>query len=431
MKTLFTRLPSCVLCRSTRLRCALPLAPMPIATPNFRLPSGVSQAQAQAAVALDLFQCEECGHVQVGVIGNPEVQYREYVYETSLSVGLSEHFRRYAAEVVRALCLVPDSLVVEVGSNDGTLLSGFAAAGMRVRGVDPARRIAQAATARGIPTISDYFDDRVARDIRRTSGAAALIVANNVIANIAGLDAFARGVELLLGPDGVFVFETQYGGDVIERALLDTVYHEHISYFFLKPTQQWLSNFGLELIDVEAIETKGGSLRAFAQKANGSRPVSAAVAKWCLREEDAGMSGQAFFDRLGARIVRATEALNTLADAEHRNGRSVGGFGVSVGTSTLLAQFRLGEKIDFLVDDDPKKDSYLAGPGYRIPVITGDRILERDARTIVVFAWRYIEPIRRRHAAFLEGGGCFVLPLPDVTIERAEPSGAVSPAHSI
>ena len=219
---------------------------MPLATPNFEIPPGVSEQALRAELPLELYQCEDCGHVQVGLIGNPDLQYREYVYETSRSLGLAEHFLEYAANIVEVLALVPESLVVEIGSNDGTLLTAFAGAGMRVQGVDPARRIAQRATARGIPTIGEYFDEGVAGAIRRTSGAAGVVSPITLSLMWPSFQSFMCGVERLLADDGVFVFETQYGGDVVERVLLDTVYHEHVSYFFTRPTKRWLARFGLE-----------------------------------------------------------------------------------------------------------------------------------------------------------------------------------------
>jgi SAM-dependent methyltransferase len=426
MSVLYSSLDACVLCGSARLRRALALAPMPIATPNFRLPAGVSEAEACAGVPLDLNQCEDCGHVQVGVIGNPELQYRDYVYETSLSPGLDEHFASYARDVVQTRKVGVDALVVEIGSNDGTLLAGFRAAGMRVQGVDPARRIAEASSARGIPTIAEYFSPEVAQQIRAASGAAAIIVANNVIANVPDLSRFAQGIESLLAPDGIFVFETQYGPDVVERMLLDTVYHEHISYFFTKPAQAWLASHGLELIDVVPIATKGGSFRVFAQKSGAARPVAPAVTSWVERERSSAMFAQPFFDRVTERLAEIGAELRAIVDAEHRRGGRVAGFGVSVGASTLLAQFKLGALIDFFVDDDANKGPYLAGPGYRIPVLTADALYEQRPRSIVIFAWRYADQIAARHAAYLGAGGSFVVPLPRVRVVRANSGSAAA-----
>ena len=167
------------------------------------------------------------------------------------------------------------------------------------------------------------------------------------------------------------------------------------------------------------VETKGGSFRLFAQKRGGRHISSPEVARWIDREERAGMFAQTFFDRLCKCVGDVSTKVNALIDAEHEAGRSVGGFGVSVGTTTLLAQLKLQEKIDFLVDDDSSKPPSLAGPNYRIPVITRERLGEQDAALLVVFALAILDSIRRRCATFLAGGGSLVCPLPQVSIVRA------------
>ena len=229
---LYRELERCLLCGGSDLINVVPLQSIPIATPNFAMPSEPELArQALSGVPLDIFQCAGCGHLQVGQIGNPDLQYRDYVYTTSLSLGLPEHFKTYAAQVIDRHQPPTGSLIVEVGSNDGTLLRAFKERGYRVLGVDPARAIAEAATKAGIETIGDFFSEATACDIERRFGKAQVIIANNMIANVPDLQDYMRGIRALLAPDGVFVFETQYGADVIEHNLLDTVYHEHFPIF--------------------------------------------------------------------------------------------------------------------------------------------------------------------------------------------------------
>ena len=142
----------------------------------------------RTAVPLELYLCRECGHLQILHVGNPEIQYRHYVYTTSLSLGLREHFAGYANDVISRYSVAPDSLIVELGSNDGSLLGFFRERGMRVLGVDPAVDIARRATERGIETIADFFTDKVGDRIRQTHGAASVVIANNMIANVDNLD---------------------------------------------------------------------------------------------------------------------------------------------------------------------------------------------------------------------------------------------------
>jgi SAM-dependent methyltransferase len=403
------------MCESHELVLRVPLMPMPISTPNFNL-SAAQHEEATRGVPLDLWQCTNCGHVQVGAIGNPDLQYRDYVYTTSLSPGLPEHFRRYAAQIVERYALGAGSLVVEIGSNDGTLLSFFKEEGMRVLGVDPARKIADEATARGIPTLADFFSAELASSIAGNYGRADLIVANNVIANVPSLNDFGSGIAKLLAPGGVFVFETQYGPDVIEKTLLDTVYHEHISYFFAASTCSWLRQHGLEAIEVEHVATKGGSMRMAAQPRGSNRPITAAVDAWVAAESAKGAFGQAYFAQLGIRLGEIRSRLGEVVAAARARSREVAGFGVSVGTTALLPQFGLSSELAFLCDDDPNKAAVLRGPDYTIPVVLPDVLLQRLPFAVVIFAWRYADAIVKKHAAYLGRGGTFVVPLPEVRV---------------
>jgi SAM-dependent methyltransferase len=415
---LYERLPGCVLCGTTDLYEAVPLEPMPIATPNHSIPAGVPSDVFQEGVPLGIFQCRACGHLQVMYIGNPELQYRDYVYTTSISLGLPEHFRTYAAEIIAAYTLPADALIVEVGSNDGTLLRAFSETGRRVIGIDPARRIAEEASAAGIPTLPEFFGGDVAGNVLRTHGQASLIIANNVMANLADLDDVAAGISKLLAPDGVFVFESQYGADVIERTLLDTVYHEHISYFLLKPLAKFFAQHGLELFDVERVSTKGGSFRAFVQRAGGSRHVSTALTELIEREVREGMYDSAFYGRVERDLSQIRTQLRALIDDARSARRSVAGYGVSVGTTTLLAQFHLTGEIDFLVDDAPGKGTTLFGPGYSIPIVDREEMTRRNPGIVIVFAWRYAEAILAKNEAYRAAGGTFVIPLPTVSVVR-------------
>jgi SAM-dependent methyltransferase len=397
------------------MRKVLPLEPIPIATPNFAMPTDPELArEALEGVPLDVFQCADCGHLQVGQFGNPEFQYRDYVYTTSLSLGLPQHFKTYAAQLLERYDPAPGSLVVEVGSNDGTLLRAFKERGYRVLGVDPAGSIAKAATDSGIETIADFFTESTARAIVDRIGKADLIIANNMIANVPDLQDYLRGIRFLLAADGVFTFETQYGADVMERNLLDTVYHEHISYFLMKPTVAFLERFGMEAIAVDRIPTKGGSIRVSAQHKGAKHHVSPDVARLVAEELEKKAFSPGYFESITRDLKEIRRSINERIDTVLASGKSVGGYGVSVGTTALLPQFGLVDRLSFLVDDDPKKERALQGPGYNIPVIGPDALRAQNAGAVVVFAWRYADAIVAKHQAFLADGGEFIIPLPSV-----------------
>lgn len=419
MTSLYTTLDRCLMCASTDMRLRVPLRPIPIATPNFTVTDQLkSDGEVLEAVPLELFQCGQCGHVQVGHVGNPELQYRNYVYTTSLSPGLTEHFERHAAATIERIGPKPGALVAELGSNDGTLLRFFQRAGLRVVGVDPAKRIADAATAAGIETLAEFFTEELAQTIVARNGKATIVIANNMIANVHDLRDFAEGVRTLLAPDGVFIFETQYCADVVERVLLDTVYHEHLSYFLVTPTVLHMRRHGMEVIDVERVPTKGGSLRVTVQPSGGPRATSPRVSAMMDRETKLEMFDTPFFRMLGDRIAAIRKKLGAIvADAQAR-GREVAGYGVSVGTTALLPQFDLSNKIAFLVDDDPEKEAALLGPDYSIPVVSPEELASRIPAAVIVFAWRYADAIIARRSEYLRAGGTFVIPLPDVTVRE-------------
>jgi SAM-dependent methyltransferase len=422
MKNLFYKRHTCRLCHSDRQELVVPMAGMPIGTPNFQVPdASIDDPVFRTAVPLELYLCRECGHLQILHVGNPEIQYRHYVYTTSISLGLREHFSTYADDVVRRYAVAPNSLIVELGSNDGSLLSFFKERGMRVLGVDPAVDIAKRATAAGIETIADFFTDTIAANIRQSHGAASVVIANNMIANVDDLDPLVTGVRNVLAPNGLFVFETQYGVDVTEKNLLDTVYHEHLSYFNIKPLTRFFARLGMEVVDVQHIWTKGGSIRVTVQLLDGPLKPSEEVARFIAEEDRLGVDLPAYYAAYLRKISALREDLVALADACHARGELVAGYGISVGTTTLLPQFGLEKKIDFLVDDDPRKGTVMAGPGYDIPILPPAALYERKPAVVVVFAWRYVDPIRSKHSRYFAEGGKFVVPLPSITyVDRAD-----------
>ena len=321
-----------------------------------------------------------------------------------------------AADVIRKRGLGKTSFVVEIGSNDGTLLQAFKDQGVRVLGVDPAVEIAGRATKAGIETLPEFFNESIGEKIAGKYGKADVIIANNMIANVDDLDTFVRGIGKTLSPDGVFIFETQYGVDVTEKNLLDTVYHEHLSYFKVRPLVTFFKRFGMKLIDVEDIWTKGGSIRVTVQSDAGKDAVGESVGSHLKSEADLGVDSPAYFRDFLAKVEAIKAELHAIVDKCHADGKEVAGYGVSVGTLAMLGQFDLTKKIDFLTDDDMTKGNMLSGPGYDIPIVAPDAFAKRAPAITIVFAWRYTDPIAAKHPNYFAQGGKFVVPLPKVTI---------------
>jgi hypothetical protein len=369
----------------------------------------------QPLFPLDLVLCKDCGHAQLSEVVYPEVIYQEYIYETVSSLGLVRHFTQYAKDTVSKLKPKKDSLVVDIGSNDGTLLKAFKDKKMRVLGVDPAAEIAKEATISGIETIPEFFTSKLVKRILKKYGPATIITANNLYANIDDLDELTNSVKSLLSPDGVFIVESFYLLDLIQNMVFDFIYHEHLSCFTVKPLQAFFRKHGMELIDVLPISTKGGSLRYIVQSEDGPRKVSPSVNKMLKRESEFGVHKPAVYKLFEKRINRAKEGLSALlSDLKHK-GKIIAGYGASATSTTMIYHFKLQKILSFLIDDYKRKQNTFS-PGCHIPVYSSPEILKRKPDYIVILAWRYFEPIVRNNKKYLESGGKFIVPLPKLKV---------------
>jgi SAM-dependent methyltransferase len=391
------------------------LNPLPLVSPNVGIEPGAAAEASQVSVPADLYLCADCGLLQLTAVIDPAFQYNRFKYVTTISVGLPEHFRKSADDILACAALPRVGRVLEIGSNDGTLLRAFSERGWEILGIDPAERAAEVARSRNVPTIVGFFNTASARDIHGRIGGADLVVANNTLANIDDLDEVAHGLGTVLGTDGVFVFETSYGASVVLKTLLDTIYHEHLSYFMVKPLRAYFARHGFELFDVCEIPTKGGSIRGFVQRAGGSRMVSNKVAEMIAAEEDEGLYAHLAYHRMSRAIEATRRTLEEILDSSRaRNG--VAAYGASVGCVTLINQFGLAKNLTCVFDDQPLLDS-IVGPDYNIPVLASPEIYSRRPELIVILAWRYADLIMQKHRPFQRAGGRFVLPLPRVTVQ--------------
>ena len=402
----------CLLCASSRLDIVLPLAPTPIAD-DFVYKNRLGEVQAY--FPLDVALCLDCGHLQLLDAVNPDLLFGSYIYVSTSSPGLVDHFKKAAQRLRDLVQPGEDAFAFDIGSNDGTLLRALKEQGFRVLGVDPAKETAQRATESGVETIPAYFTSELARRIRKERGAAALITANNVFAHSETLPDMADGVAALLADDGLFVFEVAYLVDMLEQFVFDSVYHEHLGYHSLKPLASFLKKHGLELIDAERVAQKGGSLRCTAQKAGGSRPVSERVDDLSQRETEMGLAKPAVFLEYAATILRRKAELEEALSPLQAQGKTVAGYGASATVTTLLHHFDLGKKIAYLFDDNEIKHGRYS-PGHHIPVLPSEQLYVKKPGAVVILAWRFAGMIIKKHKRYLDEGGIFIVPLPKLEI---------------
>ncbi len=395
----------CRLCLSKSLALALPMLPTPLAD------AFVTQdkaAEKQPLFPLDLYLCEDCGHVQLNEVVKPEVLYKNYLYETSSSAGLVKHFETFAADTARRLDVSASFKVVDIGSNDGSLALAFKNLGAKVLGVEPGERVAQKARERGIETTHDFFSLEVATQISSTFGQADLITAMNVFAHVDDLSGMAEGIARLLSSKGLFVFEVSYLPDIFRNFLFDTIYHEHLSYHSIRPLADFFKRHGLELIEVERLPTKGGSFRGTVQKQGGKWPLSAHVRGWIAGEEASGWHQVERYHAFGQEIANRGDRFREMLIPYRR----IAGYGASHTTTTLLYQWDLGRHLGKLFDDNPAKQGLLS-PGFHLKVDSSDEIYQEKVDAIVLLAWQFQDAIVARHTKFLNQGGVFLIPLPE------------------
>jgi len=365
---------------------------------------------------LDVHMCTDCAHVQLLDVVDPAVLFRDYVYVSGTSASFVQHFRQYADTACQRLALGANAFVVDIGSNDGTLLRFFQERGCRVLGVDPAVEIARGATAGGIPTLPEFFTPELADRIAAEHGPADLVVANNVFAHVDDLFGFARTVERLLAPGGAFVFEVSYLVDVHEKTLFDTIYHEHLSYHTVGPLRRLFERAGMELFDAERVSSHGGSLRGYARRRGSPPPISAAVEQLARYEDEHGFYRPDTFRQLFARIQARKSELRTLLQQLRSAGKRVAGFGAPAKATTLMHAFDLGpEFVDYIVDESPLKQG-LFTPGFHIPIVAPAALRDDPPDYLLILAWNFADSIVTRQREFAERGGHFIVPLPNVEV---------------
>ena len=383
----------CRICGSQRISTVLHLNDTPL---EDQFVSHENKMMVQPVYPLDLAICEDCGYVHLPYIVNPEASYTDYVYVSSLTVGLRNHYDQYAKEIVKDFKIPKDSLVVDLGSNDGSMLASFKRLGMKVVGVEPASNIASQANEAGLTTINDFFTDGVTSKILEGHGSARVVTANYMYANIDDVVGFTRAVSKLLTPDGIFVMQTGYHPEQMKIKMFDYIYHEHFSYFTVEVLNDLFSSCGIELIHAKKTTPKGGSIRIIGQLKNGKRAIDASVQKLINEERQQGMRDSETYRKYALEITDSKNQLLNLLNELKSAGKKIVGFGASHSTTTLFYHFELAPFIDYLVDDNQLKHGRYS-PGHHLPVYPTSKLSEDMPDCVLILAWQHKDSILNKH----------------------------------
>ena len=398
----------CQVCAARGLQSVLFVGYIP---PVNTMPAVGSVAVEQPAYPLELLRCASCTLVQIGLEVAPEVLFPEsYPYLSGTTRILRDNFADLQREAAALLALERDALVVDIGSNDGTLLAPFAQAGYRVLGIEPSQA-GEVARKRGIDTLQAYFGRETAAAVRRDRGQAQLITAANVFAHIGDIHAVVDGILDLLAPRGVFVSESHYLLDLVQTLQYDTIYHEHLRYYSLGSLSFLLGAHGLEVFHVKRIPTHGGSIRVYAAR-KGERPVQGSVAERLADEERAGLKSGAALGDFRSRVVRSKLELHALIAPIKARGERIYGIGAPSRASTLINYTGLDDgMVDAVMEvaNSHKLNKYI--PGTRIPVFDEARLFADQPEYALLLSWHIAEELAKN----LRGKGYrgkFIAPLP-------------------
>jgi SAM-dependent methyltransferase len=359
--------------------------------------------------------CPACTLVQITETVPPEVLFRDYLYFSSFSDTMLSHAEALVNQILNERQLGPESLAVEVASNDGYLLQFYKQKGIPVLGIEPARNVAQVALEqRGIRTITEFFGEALAHEMVTRTECADILHANNVLAHVADLNDFVAGVYHLLKPDGAAVIEVPYVKDLVDRCEFDTIYHEHLCYFSLTALNALFQRRKLQISAVQRIPIHGGSLRITVGHAGSARSPEVDA---LLEEERAwGVADAGFYRTFAARVESLKNDLRGLLARVKAKGARIAAYGAAAKGSTLLNYFNIGrETIDFVVDRSTyKQGRYL--PGVHIPIVETERLVKDMPDYVLLLTWNFAEEILEQQAEYRRRGGRFILPVPNVTV---------------
>jgi SAM-dependent methyltransferase len=374
-----------------------------------------SLGEPEKTYPLEIVVCTNCSLVQITETVPPELLFRDYIYFSSFSDTMLRHAREVAERLMRERDLGPDSLVVEIASNDGYLLKNFLAAGVAVLGIEPARNVAKVAQKQGVNTFSFFWGAVWARNPAAEGYRADVILANNVMAHAPDINSMIAGVKTLLKPEGVFVVETPYLKDMLDNIEFDTMYHEHFFCHSLTALEHAFQRHGLAAADVQRLSLHGGTIQVSAVHVGreGTRP---AVRKMLDDEAAWGVSRPNTYRDFASKVNALRADLRTLLHGLKVEGKRIAAYGAASKGATLLNSFGIGrESLDYVVDRSTYKQGKFM-PGNHLPIYAPERLIEDQPHYTLLLAWNLVDEVLEQQAEYHRRGGLFIIPVPELKV---------------
>lgn len=412
MANSFRYVKTCRLCTSTDLENVLTLKPSPLG--DQYLPKGGPSKSANL-IPFGIARCNACSNFQTETVVDREHYRHCLTRPAAVNKVLSKSFRDSMPRLIEMVNLVPEDLVVEIGSNDGDLASAFVEMGFRCLGVDPALNLAESAEKRGVPTLVEFFDSKLADEVVLKHGKAKIVIANFVVANVDNLDDFMAGVVEVLATDGVLTIETNYVTDIVSELLVETLVHEHLSYFSVTALTAFLDRHRLELLDVQRMPSKGGSIRCLIQHKGGKIKVGQSVSDARAFELSSGLFLSSSWGKLSSAFTHARASAIKFCEQRFTDG--IVGYGTSDGATIFIYQLGIGQYLSALIDDDPYRQN-LESPGFGIPTVSREVIFTDPlkAKTCLILAPQYVKQIIDKNSSARDSGVIFAKVWPNIQL---------------
>ena len=412
MNTPVYRRDSCRLCDSISVELVVPLEPIPLSETY----SDDNETGKNAPrFPIDLYMCVNCGHVQQLDHVNPEGLWSNYTYAFGNTKDMPRHLNEWAMNVIEYSEPPENSLVIDVGCNDATMLQTFKRQGYRVLGIDPAKAMVAKAQREGVPAIQAVFSMQLAQQIKIQHGTAHIVCSSHGFAHIDNLGEMLDGIRAMLAPNGVFVFEVQYLLDILEGVLIATIIHEHMSHHSVASLVNFLGLHGLELVEVKRSATQHGSLIGTAQITGGRLSIGDTVMSMLNLEKTRGLGELTTMKGFGKKLVNLQQRTAKLITKWKLEGAKVAGYGAARSGPTLISQMGLTGVIDVIFDNHSQKVGKFS-PGDGILIVQTSELQKRMPDYTVILAWVHAEQIIANNQKYLEAGGRFVVLCPEMRV---------------